>query len=92
MTIAQLQKAYDCFKQLQIIAHRLHKQDKNACNYGLTPRQEKMVKKLENDAENWAQRLGFHAYHQGDPRGATLYLVEKLEVANTNYHNGVCIY
>lgn len=83
---------FETFKRLLKISKSLHKQDENACNYGLTNRQEKIVERLENEAEELAKKLNLHAYHQSDPRGASLYLVESLERADIEYTNGFCIY
>lgn len=75
---------------LRKISGQLHHQDENACNYGLSPRQEKRVANLEAQAETLAQSLGYHAYHQSDPRGASLYLIDET-MNDTNYHNGLCL-
>ena len=40
-------------------------------------------------AREW---LGLRAYHQSDPRDASLYLVRDLRSARENYTNGICIY
>jgi len=91
MNITELRQAWEILQRLEKIAYQLHHQDENACNFGLTPRQQTKVKNLEEDAEILAQELGLHAYHQGDPRGATLYLIESLEKAEINYYSGLCI-
>ena len=43
------------------------------------------------EAEERAQMLGLHAYHQGDPRGCALYLVESNKGAETNYTDGIAV-
>ena len=90
MNIQNIQKIFFAHKQLMSISKRLSRQDVNACNYGLTSRQEKMVKKLEDEAEEIANSLGLKAYHQGDPRGCSLYLITK-KMDDSNYNNGVAI-
>ena len=85
------QKTFEVYDGLKKIANQLHHQYENACNYGLTPRQENLVEKLEKQAEGLARELGYHAYHQGDPRGATLYLVEKVKDAYIHYTDGICV-
>lgn len=80
-------------KELLKIAKRLNGLDCYSCNFGdLSKRQENTLNKLENRAEELAQGLKLHAYHQTDPRGCSLYLVEDLKGADINYTNGVCIY
>jgi len=82
----ELKKLYYVFQdyeKLKKIARRLHRLDENTCNYGLTKRQEKRVEKLEKEAKEIANRLGLDAYHQGDPRGATLWLIPK-DLENPN--------
>jgi len=79
---------------LQKIARQLHRLDECACNYGLTPRQEKREARLEAEAGKIASFFGLKAYHQGDPRGGTLYLVPiewTPEYANQHYNDGVYI-
>jgi hypothetical protein len=76
---------------LQRIAKKLHHQDENACNYGLSERQEKEVEKMELRAEELAQEMGLHAYHQGDPRGGSLYLVNDEDLKSGQYYNGILI-
>ena len=70
---------------LQRISHRLHQLDENACNWGLTERQEKRVDRLEAQAEEIAQRYNLRAYHQTDPRGWSLYLIRAGENAEIDY-------
>ena len=82
------------YGELSKIARQLHRLDENACNYGLTPRQEKAELRLEAKANGVARFFGLRAYHQGDPRGGTLYLVPiewTAEYANQYYNDGVYI-
>jgi hypothetical protein len=90
----ELNKAIRLNRELLPIAKALHRLDEYSCNYGLTERQEKRVIYLENKANNIAKEwFNLRAYHQSDPRGASLYLVKTLkEVRNGNYMNGICIY
>ena len=85
--LGQIPRTMDAFRTLSA---QLHHQDENACNYGLTPRQEKRVTTLEANDETLAQTLGYHAYHQSDPRGASLYLIDET-MNDTNYHQGLCL-
>jgi len=61
--------------RLYAISRRLHRLDEAACNYGLNARQEAAVERLEAEAEEIAKQYGATAYHQGDPRGWSLYVV-----------------
>jgi len=74
---------------LQCISHRLNQLDENACNYGLTPRQEKRVDTLEKQAETIAHKYYLSGYHQSDPRGWSLYLIQPGTW--DNYDRGLAI-
>mgnify|MGYP001574825790 CR=1 FL=1 len=77
--------------ELRPIARRLHNLHVQACNVGLTPRQEKREVKLMAKAQNQASYLDLVAYRQGDPRGACpIYLVEK-GMDGSNYNEGIGI-
>lgn len=89
--VRELKQTLYIIEDLQKISKRLHTQDENACNYGLTPRQETRVKNLKQKAQELAQKLGLHAYHQGDPRGCSLYLVENTKDIEQYYPNGIAI-
>lgn len=93
MSIDKIAKVIRIYKELYPIARQLHHQDENSCNYGLTKRQETRVENLEVKAEALARQLGLHAYHQGDPRGGTLYLIKRIKDDHAgNYTNGVYIW
>lgn len=91
MNINELRRIVYYLDKLRLIAKSLHKLDEYACNYGLTPRQEKRLERLEKLAEDIAHEMGFKSYHQGDPRGASLYLLDKKTDEN-NYSSGLVIY
>ena len=91
MKIETLYKINYNLNWLKKISHSLSRLDTNACNYGLTPKQEKRVERLEKKAEVLAKELGLSAYHQGDPRGCSLYLIDKT-MDNTTYNRGIAIY
>ncbi len=65
----------DYYEELKRIARALHKLDEHNCNYGLTKRQEARKNRLHNLAQEIAGKMGLEAYHQGDPRGCSLYLI-----------------
>lgn len=80
------------YKELKKIANSLSNLDTQDCNVGLTPVQEKRETKLITKAETLAQNIGLHAYHQSDPRGCSLYLVENdPKDARSNYTNGFAV-
>lgn len=98
MTIEHLGTAYRFYPQLLKIAKSLHRLDEASCNYGLTPRQESAVNKLETRANEIVAMIakftgmpGLCTFHQSDPRGASLYVC-KPEEANQRYYNrGIAI-
>ena len=53
------------YQRLFKIGKMLHHQDENACNYGLSSRQEKMVERLGKEANKIAGKYGMQIYHQG---------------------------
>jgi hypothetical protein len=75
-TLRDLKNAIEIIDELRKIGKSLHSLDTADCNYGLTPRQEKRRKHLEIKATQLGAKLGLYIYHQRDPRGATLYLLE----------------
>lgn len=80
-------------ENLRKLSKQLHRLDESACNYGLTARQEKRQDKLVKEANEWAGHLGMKCYHQGDPRGCSLYLVPlDFKSEDDQYTNGVAIY
>ncbi len=90
MNTNELYTIKNCVLRLDKIARLLHNYDTASCNTGLTPRQEKRVVNLENEAGAISKHFGFQFYHQGDPRGWPLYLVAGDEKdISTQYHNGV---
>ena len=89
--------------QLIRIAHSLETLDVRSCNYGLTEKDENRVTNLENKALEIAKEFGGLAYHQSDPRGCALYIVNPEELPKDTehnngywvrqyYHRGVAIY
>lgn len=82
--------------KLQQISRSLHRLDENSCNYGLTERQEKREERLEKTAESIAKEYGFVSYHQSDPRGWSLYLVNPKTLEGKDIHSeydrGMAVY
>jgi hypothetical protein len=85
----------DFLYELKQVAHRLEVLSKISkslrhldecdCNTGLTQRQETRRMHLEAEAQEIANFFGLIAYHQRDPRGCSLYLVDD---ANHDTSNG----
>lgn len=74
--------AYDTALRLLAISHRLHMLDEHACNYGRTEAQQKRTARLKQEAQELIEDIkpGSIAYHQGDPRGWSLYLLAPEDV------------
>ena len=79
-------------ERLQKIATALHHIDEAACNGSLTKRQESRKVNLKKEAQEIASMYGLIAYHQGDPRGCSLYLITKEIQASNQYPQGIAIY
>jgi hypothetical protein len=93
--LAELKSMNASLEALRKISRSLHHLAENACNYGLTKRQESRENTLKVKAIAHAIALGFQAYFQGDPRGCALYLVPEgwsKEQANQEYPSGMAIY
>jgi hypothetical protein len=82
-----------CIKEIRERSNRLQKIYERRCNEGLTALQEKRMHSLQGEVENLAERIGFKAYHQTDPRGASVYLIP-VGMVNPDrfYTNGMAMY
>ena len=90
MKLEHVQKVNWVMKELRPIARKISNLDLRACNYENTEREDKRREKLLEQAGEIAQYIGLKVYHQGDPRGLSLYLID--ETMNwSNYFNGVAI-
>jgi len=92
MNIQELRSFVYVYRQLVKISQSLHALDENACNYGLSKRQEKRQENLEKKADLLAKDIGLYVYHQGDPRGCSLYLTKNKTRQEYNYTDGIAIY
>ena len=79
-------------ERLRKISNSLHSLDEKACNEGLSTRGETREAALEKEAQEIAGVYGLIAYHQGDPRGCSLFLITKEIQANKQYMDGIAIY
>jgi len=87
-----LYRQFEAHKELIKIAKRLHKLDCDSCNG--TIEEQKWLNRvgiLEGRADDLANEFGLVAYHQTDPRGASLYLVNKEQDNGEHYSEGICI-
>lgn len=83
------------FKELQKISRRLNSLSIKSCNFGLSDGQIKRETKLIKKADEIAQEFNLRAYHQGDPRGLSLYLLNELEYlkgSSCDYMQGIPVY
>jgi len=88
-----LRIASETISELKKISKKLNKSFTADCNFGSTPRRDKYQARLMAQAEKHAQDLGLYVYIQTDPRGASLYLLEKKEEATLAlYNRGMVIY
>lgn len=92
--------------ELMRISRSLHRCDENACNgfadyagnwdKAASVRNDKRTERLEKKAQAIADKYNAIAYHQSDPRGASLYIVPKLghanHIENRYYSDGVAMY
>lgn len=88
-TVQDLRRAIYVTGLLRKLQRQIGGVDCADCNGTMTHRQETRRENLLKKAEELAQSLGLHAYHQGDPRGCSLYLVENNKGADTNYTDGI---
>jgi len=90
-------------EKLVRIAHSLETLDVRSCNYGLSEKEENRVTNLEEKANAICKEFGAVAYHQSDPRGCSLYVVNPNELGDNpltsfnqrlqqHYTKGVAIY
>ncbi len=62
-------------RKLQAICRSLHRQDEIACNQGQDEGEEAYEERLEKKAAEIARQYHLTTYHQTDPRGWSLYLI-----------------
>ena len=83
----------NCYRQLLPISKSLRHSFEADCNYGDSPRREKKQTRLIARAREIAARIDLLVYVQSDPRGCSLYLIDKDEKKpSENYSAGIAIY
>ena len=90
MTIKQLRQARHLLEKLAPISRKISTMDINSCDRELTEREEKHLTDLCEQAQKIAREFGLYIYHQGDPRGSSLYLGDK-RLTEKNYNQGFAI-
>lgn len=79
------------FQKLLPISKKLHQLDEDYCNHGGNDHSDADEERLMQEASSIAEAVGLKAYHQSDPRGCSLYLIDET-MNDTNYHNGMPVY
>lgn len=75
--------------RLHVISGLLHRLDERRCSYPVDENKaDRREAVLMADANEIARHYGLRAYHQGDPRGCSLYLVEPGPEAERDYSRG----
>lgn len=86
MKAEELRRFVYHYQELQKIGRSLNRLYCASCNGELTTRQEARIKSLRAKAEQYAEFNDLAVYHQTDPRGLSLYLVDKdLDKPDCNY-------
>ena len=80
--------------KLKKLSRSINRIDCQLCNGFKTEKESSKVEqrryKLINEAKELAKGLGLYIYHQSDPRGCSLYLINKIMDENT-YNHGVAL-
>lgn len=91
MEISKLYPILHGYEILLYLANRISKFDEKSCNSGLTKNEEDRMNKLLALADKIAiETFKARIYHQSDPRGCSLYLVDSLPT--DDYSKGLAIY
>lgn len=77
------------YKKLLPISRWLNKLDVDYCNTG--KRDEVKFEALLEEAEKICESIGLKAFHQADPRGCSLYVIDNT-MNDSNYTNGIAVY
>jgi len=90
MKIEDINTSLWLYRRLMPIAKRISSIDLRECNHGITDRLEKKRNKLIAEAEEITEQVGLKIYHQGDPRGCSLYIIDDT-MDSTTYNRGIAI-
>lgn len=93
MTLDDVKKVRWTLEQLRPISRKLNAIGVRGCN-GRDERQEardyKAEQRLRGEAHDLAQGIGLLFYHQTDPRGCAVYLIDK-SMDDSTYNQGIAI-
>ena len=90
-TLTTVANAVHAYKALQPIAKRLQTIYTHQCNGYDYKGMEAKCANLQTKANLICERIGLKCYHQTDPRGASIYIIDET-MNDTNYNQGICIY
>lgn len=94
--LQQYSEAIELFRRLQPLAKTIHRLDESSCNYELSKAQETRLHNLLEKATHQAAIFGMRIYHQSDPRGASLYIMDYTSDWKEDYKNynsqGIAVY
>jgi hypothetical protein len=76
------------YQRLVPIARQLNKLDCDYCNTGKID--DLKVETLLDEATKLLEPVGYKAFHQSDPRGCSLYIIDDT-MNDTNYTNGMAV-
>ena len=79
------------FQKLLPIAKKLNEIDCDICNQGSNPDLEQESELYMEEAQEICESIGLKAFHQTDPRGVSLYIIDDT-MNDTNYTNGMPVY
>lgn len=97
MTLEQLRRTDKALGRLRTIARYIHRMDVAACNdpdaeaRNHTRRGRLMIEVADLALELRGKKQGaLRVYHQGDPRGCSLYLIDS-SMDESNYNDGIAL-
>lgn len=79
------------YQKLFPIAKALNEADCDYCNDGDSDKHALLTTELMRVAEQLCSSINLKAFHQSDPRGCSLYIIDST-MNDTNYSNGQAVY
>jgi hypothetical protein len=91
MTIDEQSATINVYNLLKPIAKKLERFDVKSCNGQISDEAyDRFTDSLMVYANDYASQIGLIAYHQSDPRGCSLYLIDK-SMDDSTYNRGIAI-
>ena len=91
MTIEEQSATINVYNRLKPIAKKLSNLDIKSCNGDITDEKyDLQADKLMTQADGLAEQIDLIAYHQSDPRGCSLYLIDST-MDDSTYNRGIAI-